>query len=75
MDNIMLELEKPLNEIQIKCVARQMVEGLQYLHNNKVFLLFTGKYQEKRKKKYLYRWTVSNSHSRLIFQKESNGLG
>ncbi len=36
VDNIMLELEKPLNEIQIRCVAKQMVEALQYLHNNKV---------------------------------------
>ena len=36
----MLELEKPLNEKQVKCVARQMVEALEYLHNNKVMNRF-----------------------------------
>ena len=41
LDNIMLDLEKPLNEKQIKCVVRQMVEALEYLHNNKVHNLGT----------------------------------
>ena len=36
VDSIMLDLEKPLTEVQIKCLCRQMVEGLTFLHDNKI---------------------------------------
>ena len=36
MDNIMLDLEKPLSEAQIRCICRQMVDALVFLHSNKV---------------------------------------
>jgi len=34
VDSIMLELEKPLTEPQIKYIGRQMVEGLEFLHQH-----------------------------------------
>ena len=36
LDDIMLELERPLTETQIRCVCHQMLESLEFLHNNKV---------------------------------------
>lgn len=36
LDSIMVELEKPLNELQIAYVCKHMTEGLDFLHNNKV---------------------------------------
>ncbi|XP_002735309.1 serine/threonine-protein kinase 10-like [Saccoglossus kowalevskii] len=36
VDDIMFDLEKPLNEVQIQVIIRQMLEALDYLHNNKV---------------------------------------
>uniref|UniRef100_UPI00398ECD4C STE20-like serine/threonine-protein kinase n=1 Tax=Pristiophorus japonicus TaxID=55135 RepID=UPI00398ECD4C len=36
VDSIMLELERGLTEPQIRVVCRQMLEGLDYLHSNKI---------------------------------------
>ncbi|CAH1783560.1 unnamed protein product [Owenia fusiformis] len=36
VDSIMLELEKPLTEPQIRSICKEMVEGLEFLHQNKV---------------------------------------
>ena len=36
LDSIMVELEKPLTELQIAYVCKHMVEGLNHLHKNKV---------------------------------------
>lgn len=36
IDSIMMDLEKPLTEPQIRYVCRQMVQGLKYLHEKKV---------------------------------------
>ncbi|XP_013403397.1 serine/threonine-protein kinase 10 isoform X3 [Lingula anatina] len=36
VDSIMLELEKGLNETQIKAITHQMCQGLKFLHENKV---------------------------------------
>jgi STE20-like kinase len=36
LDSIMVELEKPLTELQIAYVCKHMVTGLNYLHKNKV---------------------------------------
>lgn len=36
IDSIMVELEKPLTENQIRYVCNKMCCGLDYLHNNKV---------------------------------------
>ncbi|XP_031434512.1 STE20-like serine/threonine-protein kinase isoform X2 [Clupea harengus] len=36
VDAVMLELERPLTEPQIRVVCRQSLEALQYLHDNKV---------------------------------------
>lgn len=36
LDSIMVELEKPLNEPQIAYICKYMVEGLQFLHKNRV---------------------------------------
>ena len=36
IDSIMVELEKPLNEKQIRYVCHEMCEGLEFLHDNKV---------------------------------------
>ena len=36
VDSIMVELDRGLKEPQIAYVTRGMVEGLQYLHQNKV---------------------------------------
>ncbi|XP_063047527.1 STE20-like serine/threonine-protein kinase isoform X2 [Engraulis encrasicolus] len=36
VDAVMLELERPLTEPQIRVVCRQTLEALQYLHDNKV---------------------------------------
>jgi len=33
VDDIMLNLEKPLTEPQIKCICREMCEALQFLHS------------------------------------------
>lgn len=36
LDSIMVELEKPLTEPQIAYVCKHMLEGLNFLHKNKV---------------------------------------
>ena len=36
LDSIMVDLEKPLTEKQIKYIAHEMLEGLDFLHKNKV---------------------------------------
>lgn len=36
IDSIMLDLEKPLTEPQIKYVCREMCKGLEFLHSKKV---------------------------------------
>lgn len=36
LDSIMVDLEKPLTENQIKFVCHEMCDGLEFLHNNKV---------------------------------------
>lgn len=36
VDDIMLELEKPLTESQIAYICRQILEGLEFLHSNHV---------------------------------------
>ena len=36
IDSIMLDLEKPLKESQIKYICREMCKGLKFLHENKV---------------------------------------
>lgn len=36
IDSIMLDLEKPLNEIQIKYICREMCKGLKFLHQHKI---------------------------------------
>ncbi|EDO48741.1 predicted protein, partial [Nematostella vectensis] len=36
LDDLMLELERGLNEPEIRAVTRQLFEGLQFLHNHKV---------------------------------------
>ncbi|XP_031629687.1 STE20-like serine/threonine-protein kinase isoform X2 [Contarinia nasturtii] len=36
LDSIMVELEKPLTELQIAYVCKHMTEGLSFLHKNKV---------------------------------------
>ena len=36
VDGIMIELEKPLTEPQIRCICKEMLQGLQFLHRNKV---------------------------------------
>jgi len=36
LDSIMLELEKPLTELQIAYVCQNMVKGLDFLHKAKV---------------------------------------
>ncbi len=66
LDNIMLELEKPLNEKQIKCVARQMVCALEYLHNNKVTLQLRRKREQLSAKP--ERCVTQNSLAHAIAQ-------
>jgi STE20-like kinase len=34
LDSIMLELEKPLSEAQIRCVCREMCDSLDFLHQH-----------------------------------------
>jgi STE20-like kinase len=34
VDSIMLSLEKPLTEPQIRCITKGMSEGLQFLHSH-----------------------------------------
>ena len=36
MDSIMLELERPLTEAQIRPICRQMCEALEYLHEHDI---------------------------------------
>lgn len=36
IDSIMMDLEKPLNEEQIRYVCHEIVRGLKYLHEKKV---------------------------------------
>lgn len=36
LDSIMLDLEKPLIESQIRYVCREMCKGLKYLHEKKI---------------------------------------
>lgn len=36
LDSIMVELEKPLQEKQIRYVCHEMCEGLEFLHDHKV---------------------------------------
>lgn len=36
LDSIMVELEKPLTELQIAYVCKHMTNGLHFLHKNKV---------------------------------------
>eukprot|EP01135_Chromosphaera_perkinsii_P009416 Nk52_evm92s1737 gene=Nk52_evmTU92s1737 len=36
MDDVYAELESPLSELQIRCVMRQMLEALRYVHEQKV---------------------------------------
>lgn len=36
MDTIMIDLEKPLTEQQIRYLCHEVCEGLQFLHENKI---------------------------------------
>ena len=36
VDSIMLDLERPLWEPEIRCISRQMCEALEFLHRNLV---------------------------------------
>ena len=36
VDSIMVDLEKPLNEEQIKFICREMLEGLDFIHKHRV---------------------------------------
>jgi len=36
VDSIMMNLERPLSEAQIRCICREMCEALEYLHDNYV---------------------------------------
>ena len=36
VDSIMLELDRPLSEPEIRCICRQMCEALEFLHRNLV---------------------------------------
>ena len=36
VDSIMVDLEKPLNEEQIKYICREMLEGLDFIHKHRV---------------------------------------
>ena len=36
VDGIMVDLEKPLNEAQIRYVCHEMLEGLAFIHTHKV---------------------------------------
>lgn len=36
MDTVMVDLEKPLNEPQIRYLCHEVCEGLQFLHENKI---------------------------------------
>jgi len=36
VDSIMLDLERPLTEPEIRCVCKQMCEALEFLHRNLV---------------------------------------
>ena len=36
MDTIMVDLEKPLTEPQIRYLCHEVCEGLQFLHSNKI---------------------------------------
>jgi len=34
VDSIMLDLERPLTEPEIRCICKQLCEALQFLHRN-----------------------------------------
>jgi len=36
VDGIMLELERPLKELEIRCICKQLCEALEFLHRNSV---------------------------------------
>ena len=36
VDSMMVDLEKPLNEEQIRYICREMCEGLDYIHGKRV---------------------------------------
>ena len=36
VDSIMVDLEKPLNEDQIRFICREMCEGLDFIHRHRV---------------------------------------
>ena len=36
VDSIMLDLERPLTEPEIRCICKQLCEALQFLHRNLV---------------------------------------
>jgi len=36
VDSIMLDLDRPLTELEIRCICKQMCEALEFLHRNLV---------------------------------------